>query len=78
MLAIFAGAALFICGLLLLFREAIARRRLSDPNKAAQGAAGPTLEPPRQGLGFLGVSRNWPGLGMMAVGAILLISGAYG
>ncbi|MFT2213932.1 hypothetical protein [Rhizobium giardinii] len=77
MLVIFAGAILFICGLLLLFREALARRRLSDPSKPIEGAASPTLEPRRQGLGFLGVSRNWPGLGLMAAGAILLISGAY-
>jgi hypothetical protein len=77
MLVIFAGAILFICGLLFLFREALARRRLSDPSKSVEGATSPTLEPRRQGLGFLGVSRNWPGLGLMVAGAILLISSAY-
>lgn len=41
------------------------------PNLARQA---PTLEPRRRGLGFLGVSQNWPGLLMMAVGAVLLLS----
>ena len=76
-LAILVGAILFICGLLYLFGEALARRRLSDPNKPYQDNAEPTLEPRRQGLGFLGLIRNWPGLALMAAGAILLISGAY-
>jgi hypothetical protein len=69
------GALLFICGLLFLFWEALGQRRLSDPHKLDQES--PTLEPRRQGLRFLGLNRNWPGLGLMAVGAILLISGAF-
>ncbi|WP_246800738.1 hypothetical protein [Mesorhizobium amorphae] len=41
------------------------------PNLATQG---PTLEPSRRGLGFLGLSQNWPGLLMVGVGLILLLS----
>jgi hypothetical protein len=34
-----------------------------------------TLEPPRRGVGFLGLEANWPGILLMAIGAILLLSG---
>jgi hypothetical protein len=69
------GSLLIICGLLFLFREALGQRRLSDPHKVNQGS--PTVEPRRQGLRFLGLNRNWPGLGLMAVGGFLLVSGAF-
>jgi hypothetical protein len=36
--------------------------------------AAPTLEPPHRGLRFLGLSQNWPGLLMMGIGIILLLS----
>lgn len=71
------GSILFVAGLLYLFGGALARRRLSEPHRSGQGDTKPTLEPRRQGVGFLSLSRNWPGVAMMAVGAILLISGAY-
>ena len=32
-----------------------------------------TLEPRHRGVGFLGLGANWPGLLMMAVGALLLL-----
>ncbi|TIO21159.1 MAG: hypothetical protein E5X96_09685, partial [Mesorhizobium sp.] len=55
--------------------------RLSDPASTAPdrpapnlATPGPTLEPRRRGLRFLGLSQNWPGLVMMAVGIILLLS----
>jgi hypothetical protein len=35
-----------------------------------------TLEPPRRGVGFLGLGTNWPGILLMAIGAVLLVSGA--
>jgi len=34
-----------------------------------------TLEPPRRGVRFLGLGTNWPGILLMAIGAILLVSG---
>jgi hypothetical protein len=76
-LTIALGSILFVAGLLYLFRGALTRRRLSEPHRSGQTDAKPTLEPPRQGVAFLSLSRNWPGMAMMAVGAILLISGAY-
>lgn len=77
MFTIVVGSILFIQGLLYLFREALVRRRLSDPHRTSDVKAEPTLEPRGQGVRFLGLSGNWPGLAMMAVGAILLISGAF-
>jgi hypothetical protein len=35
-----------------------------------------TLEPPRRDVRFLGLGTNWPGILLMAIGAILLVSGA--
>lgn len=77
MLTIVLGAILVVAGLLYQFREALGRRRLSEPHRPDQAGSKPTLEPRRQGVGFLSLRRNWPGLAMMIAGAILLIFGAY-
>nr|WP_153438905.1 hypothetical protein [Sinorhizobium terangae] len=66
--------------MLFMAREALVRRDLSNPSPQSQdridqGGTGPTLEPKRQGLGFLSLARNWPGLALMAVGAVLLLFG---
>lgn len=63
------GALLVLGGLLYMVRATIWRGSLSRP-------AGDTLEPTRRGLGFLGVGANWPGIILMAIGALLLVSGA--
>ncbi|SMF50124.1 hypothetical protein SAMN02982989_2707 [Xaviernesmea oryzae] len=76
-LTIVLGAILVVAGLLYQFREALGRRRLSEPHRPDQAGSKPTLEPRRQGVGFLSIRRNWPGLAMMIAGAILLIFGAY-
>jgi hypothetical protein len=47
--------------------EALSRRRLNDPH----GETAQTLEPGRQGLGFLGPTRTWPGLALIAIGAAI-------
>ena len=62
------GALLVLGGILYMVRATILRGSLSRP-------AGDTLEPARRGLGFLGVGANWPGLLLMAIGAVLLLSG---
>ncbi|WP_434722740.1 hypothetical protein [Mesorhizobium sp. RIZ17] len=75
------GALLTVAGIVYMAGAALRRGRLSDPapttpDRPAPNLAtpGPTLEPRRRGLGFLGLSQNWPGLLMMAVGILLLLS----
>lgn len=76
MLAIWLGVLLVIAGLLYLARQSIWRGRMSDASTSRTTPQNPTLEPTRRGVGFLGLGSNWPGIVMMAVGAILLLSGA--
>jgi hypothetical protein len=63
------GALLVFGGILYIVRATIWRGSLSRP-------AGDTLEPTRRGVGFLGIGANWPGILLMAIGAVLLLSGA--
>ena len=68
------GALLVLGGLLYIVRATIWRGPLSgrDSSRPVRD----TLEPPRRGLGFLGIGANWPGILLMAIGAVLLVSGA--
>lgn len=68
------GALLIFGGLLYMVRATIWRGPLSgrDSSRPARG----TLEPPRRGLGFLGIASNWPGIVLIAAGAVLMASGA--
>ena len=63
------GALLVLSGVLYMARATIWRGSLSRP-------ARDTLEPPRRGVGFLGLEANWPGILLMDIGAVLLVSGA--
>lgn len=68
------GALLIFGGLLYMVRATIWRGPLSgrDSSRPVRG----TLEPPRRGLGFLGIASNWPGIVLIAAGAVLMASGA--
>jgi hypothetical protein len=68
------GALLVLGGILYTARTAIWRGPLSGPDSSRPVRG--TLEPPRRGLGFLGFGTNWPGILLMAIGAVLLASGA--
>ena len=68
MFLIVLGAVLVMGGVLYTASATIWRGSLSRP-------ARDTLEPPRRGVGFLGLEANWPGILLMAIGAILLLSG---
>ena len=68
------GALLVLGGILYMVRAAIGRGPLSGPDSSRP--ARDTLEPPRRGVRFLGLGTNWRGIILMAVGAILLVSGA--
>ncbi|MDX8541747.1 hypothetical protein RFM23_29475 [Mesorhizobium abyssinicae] len=81
MTVILVGALLVVAGVVYMAGAALGRGRLSEPtplgtatDRTASRLAAPTLEPRRRGLGFLGLSRNWPGLLMAGVGAMLLLS----
>jgi hypothetical protein len=76
MLVIFwLGALLVASGVLLIVGPPIWRARLSGRRSRSATAAAGTLEPRRPGAGF-GLKRNWPGLALVALGAILLLVGA--
>ena len=77
MLTILLGAALVVGGILFIFRGAIRRRPLSDLHSPSPSATDPTLEPRGQTLRFLGLTRNLPGILMIAVGSAMLLFGAY-
>lgn len=73
MLIIWLGGALVILGLLFLAARAIWGGRMSAPTRPA--SAKDTLEPPQNGFRFLAFGETWPGLAMMAAGAVLLLVG---
>lgn len=85
MAVILIGALLIVAGIVYMAGAALSQGRLSnsapfgtpaDRSASRLSTPGPTLEPRRRGLGFLGLSRNWPGLLMMGIGIILMLSGA--
>ncbi|EHK56088.1 hypothetical protein [Allomesorhizobium alhagi] len=76
MLIIWLGALLFVIGIVLLAGQAIYRGRMSEPGPAGLGSRN-TLEPAHRGVRFMGLGSNWPGLVLVALGAILLIFGGY-
>jgi hypothetical protein len=75
MMVIGLGALLVFGGVLYMVRAVIWRGALSGPGSSRSGPVRGTLEPPRRGVGFLGLGANWPGLLLIAIGAILLLSG---
>jgi len=78
MVVIWLGALLVILGLLQMAYSTLWTRRLSDPPRSRHGAQDSTLEPPRQGLRFLGFTHNWPGAALFVLGLlILLLGGAF-
>jgi hypothetical protein len=68
------GALLVLGGALYMARTAIWRGSLSGPDSSRP--VRDTLEPPRRSVRFLGLGTNWPGILLMAIGAVLLVSGA--
>ena len=76
------GAMLVLAGVVFMAAQPIWRGRLSSVKRPGDGVAngpGPqgasdTLEPRRPSKGF-GLSWNWPGLAMIAAGAVLLLAG---
>jgi hypothetical protein len=71
---IWLGALLILAGVVYMAGQAIWRGPLSA--RRQMPVAGATLEPPNRGLRIFGLARNWPGLAMIALGAIFLFAGA--
>ncbi|HEX2137542.1 MAG TPA: hypothetical protein VHG30_16865 [Microvirga sp.] len=74
-LLLWAGAFLFIAGVLYTTAKALGRDRLSEPRSSGSGPSGRTLEPREPG-GGLRLQENWPGLALIALGSLLLLVGA--
>ena len=68
------GALLVLGGILYMARSAIWLGPLSGPESSRP--VRDTLEPPRRSMRFLGLGTNWPGILLIAVGAVLLVAGA--
>lgn len=66
------GAVLILFGVVYMAGAAIYRGRMSDPH-FNPGDAARTLEPRHRGLRFLGLKTNWPGLLLIAIGAVMLL-----
>ncbi|MHC1550709.1 hypothetical protein [Phyllobacterium sp. K27] len=68
------GALLLIGGVLFAVWTALSRRKLSQPpHQSARNENEASLEPPRQGLRFLGLTRNLPAIVLVVTGAALLL-----
>lgn len=77
MLMIWLGVLLVVCGLLYMVYEALRRGRLSGTRRPPPAPRDGTLEPQTHGVGFLGLSGNWPGFALMAAGFVLMLIGAF-
>jgi hypothetical protein len=69
------GALLVVVGLVMLAGPPIWRGRLSGKRSRAATVADNTLEPRQPGAG-LTLAASWPGLALIALGAVLLLVGA--
>lgn len=67
------GALLVLAGLVFMAYQPLRRHRLSGGKQLPLGKPANTLEPinPAEGFGFKAV---WPGLALVAVGAVLLLT----
>jgi hypothetical protein len=72
---IWIGALLVLGGVLFTAAKALGRGRLSGARSARQGYAGDTLEPKGESARFP-LRAIWPGLVLLALGALLLLAGA--
>ena len=69
------GTILVIAGVLYSAWQVLGRGPLSGGRRLGAGE-GKTLEPPRGPARSLGLAREWPGLALIGLGAILLLARA--
>ena len=70
------GILLVIAGVLYSAGQVLWRGPLSGGGRHSRGAEAKTLEPPRGPARSLGLAREWPGLALIGLGAILLLARA--
>ncbi|HEX8168446.1 MAG TPA: hypothetical protein VF601_22010 [Beijerinckiaceae bacterium] len=75
MTTVWLGALLLIAGVVYMAAQPLWRGRLSGLGRPRPGAPVDTLEPAKPAGGF-GLKANWPGLALVAAGAVLLLVGA--
>ena len=75
MTLILLGALLVLIGVVSMAAQPLWLVRLSGGRRLRSGKPVDTLEPPRPARGF-GIKSNWPGLALVAVGAVLLLAAA--
>jgi hypothetical protein len=70
------GIVLVIAGVLYSAGQVLWRGPLSGGRRLRSGEEAKTLEPPRGPARSLGLAREWPGLALIGLGAILLLARA--
>jgi hypothetical protein len=73
MLLIGLGVLLILGGVVLMTGQTLRRGRLSDVTRPRASTTNATLEPQGR-AGTLGLKAHWPGLGLIALGALLLLA----
>lgn len=76
MLMVSVGALSILAGVLVLVAKAVWKGPMSTGDRAHARDTRPTLEPPGSGITVFALSRNWLGLALIGVGALLLLAGA--
>ena len=74
MIVIYIGALMVIGGVLFMAYEAISGGRLSGARRREAIVKSTTLEPTNRSVAF-DPRANWPGLALIALGAVLLLAG---
>lgn len=74
MVLILLGAALLFAGVVYMAIQPM-HRRMSGGQLHSAATADKTLEPPKPASGF-GLTANWPGLTMAALGGLLMLAAA--
>ena len=69
------GALLVLTGVVFMASQPLWRGRLSGVRRVRSTEPGETLEPQKPARGF-GIKSNWPGLALIALGAVLVLGGA--
>lgn len=75
MLMVWLGALSFFAGSLVLVGKAVWKGPMSRADRSPADDTHQSLEPPGPGISVFALSRNWPGLALMGLGAVLLLLG---